>query len=63
VGERVPTRDEWDEAARRANSPATSRRTYATATCPKCGRTIREGAYSGRRGNLDRHLDTCKQAR
>ena len=32
------------------------RRRYRQATCPECGRTISEGAYSGIDGNLRKHV-------
>lgn len=34
---------------------------YNQAVCPTCGRTISEGAYSGRSGNLKKHLAACQK--
>lgn len=31
-------------------------KTYGMAVCLTCGATIREGAYSGRSGNLAKHI-------
>lgn len=35
-------------------------RVYAENVCLKCGATIHESAYSGRRGNLRKHTAACE---
>ena len=59
--ERKPNKEEWDEAERRVNT-GTRPKVYGRHECPICGQTIREGAYSGRRGNLDKHLEAHERA-
>ena len=61
MGERIPNRDEWAEAERRASGPKGAR-SFGARVCLGCGRTIREGAYTGRDGNFRRHARACKGA-
>lgn len=35
-------------------------RVYPVHTCLYCGKAIGEGAYSGRTGNMAKHLKACK---
>jgi hypothetical protein len=42
---------DWDAVERRLRG-----KTYAARTCPRCERTIREGAWGSRHSNWDRHV-------
>jgi hypothetical protein len=58
VADRPMTADEWDAIQR-----GESAWVYRHNTCPVCGRTISEGAYSGHSGNIRRHLRACEAAK
>lgn len=47
---------DWDAVERKA------KKTYASATCPRCGRTIREGAWGSRSSNWKKHCDAHDRA-
>ena len=53
--------DEFDRAVEIAAMPHKTRRTYPSTTCPVCGRTIREGAYSSANSNLKKHIAKCER--
>ena len=40
-----------------------SPRQYNRHTCPECGKTISEGAFSGRTGNLKKHMEAHERRR
>lgn len=49
-----------DRAAYMMANPKRAK-TWRKATCPLCGRTISEGAGSGIKGNLRRHIEACER--
>lgn len=49
---------DWDKIEREGAS-SKRRRTYTSRVCPRCGRTISEGCFSGRDGNWWKHAKAC----
>jgi hypothetical protein len=56
----MTSKEDWDRIERRSSNPRRAPKNYAKHTCIRCGRTISEGAYSGKNGNYKKHMKACE---